>query len=228
QSSSTTTNVTIQWTPREELDHLQELASFSGTPFAWSNSAEYVGRFADLDLGAEVPFSSTSKFFRVASPSLHIVNQPRGQSADFLDNVVLSVTATGTPPIRYLWTLNGSVLPGQTNSTLGVSLNSYANFGAYQASVFNNQDSLLSRAAVLRLIGNETVLSDSFNGRQLFTSNSVSIHGTTFSATGEAAEPLHAGVPGGRSVWLTWRSPVSGIVTFDTIGSGFDTLLAAY
>jgi Subtilase family/Domain of unknown function DUF11 len=44
----------------------------------------------------------------------------------------------------------------------------------------------------------------------------------------EAGEPNHAGNAGGRSVWATWTAPASGLMTFDTHGSTFDTLLAVY
>ncbi|MBX7245348.1 MAG: hypothetical protein K1X53_07600 [Candidatus Sumerlaeaceae bacterium] len=51
---------------------------------------------------------------------------------------------------------------------------------------------------------------------------------TTICTTKETGEPNHAGNAGGHSVWYKWTSPTNGKVTFDTIGSNFDTLLAAY
>src|SRR5204863_56106 len=51
---------------------------------------------------------------------------------------------------------------------------------------------------------------------------------TNVDATRESGEPNHAGVPGGRSVWFTWTAQASGSVTVDTVGSAFDTMLAAY
>ena len=47
-------------------------------------------------------------------------------------------------------------------------------------------------------------------------------------ATRQSGEPRHAGRTGGTSVWYRWTAPRAGFVTFDTQGSGFDTLLAAY
>lgn len=44
----------------------------------------------------------------------------------------------------------------------------------------------------------------------------------------EDSEPDHAGNSGGSSVWLEWQAPADGIYTFDSFGSDFDTLLAAY
>ena len=52
--------------------------------------------------------------------------------------------------------------------------------------------------------------------------------GDSAAATKESGEPAHAGLPGGRSVWWTWTAPADGDVIIDTLGSAFDTLLAAY
>ena len=56
----------------------------------------------------------------------------------------------------------------------------------------------------------------------------LSVFGSTFNASKEAAEPQHAGNPGGRSVWYSWTPGESGEVTVDTCNAGFDTLLAVY
>ena len=54
--------------------------------------------------------------------------------------------------------------------------------------------------------------------------------GNSTGATKESGEPVmlpgNAGGAGGRSVWFRWTSPVNGSATFDTEGSGFDTILA--
>jgi len=50
----------------------------------------------------------------------------------------------------------------------------------------------------------------------------------TGNATKEIDEPDHAGNPGGHSLWYCWTAPTNLPVTFDTSGSGFDTLLAIY
>jgi hypothetical protein len=47
-------------------------------------------------------------------------------------------------------------------------------------------------------------------------------------ATKEAGEQNHAGKGGGKSMWISWTAPSSGIVSFSTEGSSFDTLLAVY
>src|SRR5256885_1644644 len=47
-------------------------------------------------------------------------------------------------------------------------------------------------------------------------------------ASREIGEPLITGDDGGASVWYSWTAPSNGIVTLDTIGSDFDTLLGVY
>ena len=52
--------------------------------------------------------------------------------------------------------------------------------------------------------------------------------GTNVNATKEAGEPNHGGNAGGKSVWYSWTAPSSGVVSIDTHGSSFDTLLGLY
>jgi uncharacterized repeat protein (TIGR01451 family) len=57
---------------------------------------------------------------------------------------------------------------------------------------------------------------------------SGSVSGTSLFATTETGEPAHAGAPAGHSVWWTWTAPADGQASFQTSGSGFDTVLGAY
>ena len=52
--------------------------------------------------------------------------------------------------------------------------------------------------------------------------------GSTRNATRQEGEPLHAGVQGDGSVWLSWTAPANGRLRLDTCDSEFDTLLAVY
>lgn len=73
-----------------------------------------------------------------------------------------------------------------------------------------------------------TDLTDLFTNRQTVTNDSGAITGSNTLATLETDEPKHGGKVGGHSVWVTWRAPADGIVTIDTAGSSFDTLLGVY
>lgn len=102
---------------------------------------------------------------------------------------------------------------------------------------------------VARLTGNGIPITDSRNGittprldllgavgainNQLanavaLSGQSGAVYGNNASADLESGEPLKAGNPGGKSVWWTWQAPLTGPVSWDTAGSNFDTLQAAY
>ena len=52
--------------------------------------------------------------------------------------------------------------------------------------------------------------------------------GTNFGASKEPGEPAHANKSGTASVWWKWTSSVSRMITIDTRGSNFNTVLAVY
>lgn len=62
-------------------------------------------------------------------------------------------------------------------------------------------------------------ISRGYNGSQIFN---------TASATHDPNEPLHCGVAGGASYWFAYDAPADGVVSLDSVGSNFDTVLAVY
>jgi len=52
--------------------------------------------------------------------------------------------------------------------------------------------------------------------------------GDNTSATAEPGEPAHGGVPAVHSVWYRWTAPDTGLFSFTTAGSSFDTTLGVY
>jgi hypothetical protein len=71
-------------------------------------------------------------------------------------------------------------------------------------------------------------LSDFFNTCASLSGPAGSYSDNNTYATKELGEPDHAGNPGGKSLWYCWTAPTNDPVTFDTLGSTFDTLLAVY
>ena len=69
---------------------------------------------------------------------------------------------------------------------------------------------------------------DAFASSQAMTGASGSVVTTTAGATRETGEPEHFSSTGRASVWFTWTAPSSGTVRMNTLGSAFDTMLAAY
>jgi ribosomal 30S subunit maturation factor RimM len=71
-------------------------------------------------------------------------------------------------------------------------------------------------------------VNDNFANATTVTGSSVSVTGLNVNATAETGEPNHAGNAAGHSVWWNWTAPANGVVTIDTEGSDFDTVLAVY
>jgi hypothetical protein len=67
---------------------------------------------------------------------------------------------------------------------------------------------------------------DNFANRIALTGSRANATGSNRGATSEVGEPAQSGVT--NSVWWTWRAPTTGIYTFDTIGSRFDTYLSLF
>lgn len=81
----------------------------------------------------------------------------------------------------------------------------------------------INLAAALDFPGN-----DDFIAALTLVGTSGSVNGSNVLATVESGEPSHAGASPVRSVWWTWTAPTGGDAVFETTGSGFDTVLAAY
>jgi len=60
------------------------------------------------------------------------------------------------------------------------------------------------------------------------TARILRTEGFNCDADKEPGEPNIAGNAGGKSVWWQWRATLSGLVTIQTAGSSFDTLLGVY
>jgi len=70
--------------------------------------------------------------------------------------------------------------------------------------------------------------SDQPEDRQVLTDDAGIIEGSNVGASVQPGEPLHGGKRGGHSMWISWKAPKTGVVTFNTEGSTFDTLLSVY
>ena len=80
-------------------------------------------------------------------------------------------------------------------------------------------------------------INDAFSSALAISGDRGSDAASNVGATKEADEPMHAGSPGGASIWYRWTAPVSGRFTFDSSSDGlystegectFDTLLGIY
>jgi hypothetical protein len=171
--------------------------------------------------------TSTSVALTVLTPPF-IITQPKSQDARINDTVTFIAEAGGTQPLSYQWLRNGVLIPGETKNTLTIEGVQPQDGGSYRVVVANAAGAVQSEIALLRVDGPFRFLSDKFGDAEIFKEPAALFRSSNREASIEPGEPLHADKPGGKSVWFAWKPDESGIVTFRTRGSHFDTLLAAY
>lgn len=140
----------------------------------------------------------------------------------------LQGTTNGTPPVSYQWFRQGVPLAGQTTAVLRVTNARIADSGRYRLWASNLAGVARSAPAVVVLETNRISAPDAYAGRLALQGERGTVTADNYKATREPGEPNHPDVPSGNSVWFVWQPPGPGRVTFDTTGSTFDTLLAAY
>lgn len=197
-------------------------------------------------------------FANATSPPPVIVNVPQDRAVLEGEDVVLTVDMETTPELRLQWRFNGAsfgaegptlVIPdfqndnvgrytlridlgdvrfetapvelqinsdGQTNALARDKLIDALNFGLRPD---DDDDGLFRAAGGLIVAAAAAGVSRGHNGSQVFN---------TAYATPDPDEPRHCGLAGGASYWFAYSAPADGTVTLDTIGSSFDTVLAAY
>jgi alpha-tubulin suppressor-like RCC1 family protein len=78
-----------------------------------------------------------------------ISQQPIGQVAPAMTNILLIVSAWGAPPLSYQWLKNGTNLPGATDSLLAITDSTRRDSGIYAVAVSNSGGTTLSSNAQL-------------------------------------------------------------------------------
>jgi hypothetical protein len=82
-------------------------------------------------------------------PSLGVTIQPPSQDVLEGSSVTFTANATGAPPFAYQWFFNTNLLPGETNSTLGLNNVQTNQSGNYTVTVSNQTGTATSAPAVL-------------------------------------------------------------------------------
>jgi subtilisin len=154
-----------------------------------------------------------------------------------------TVTNTGTETIDFSasesvsWASispqSGTLEPGNSR-VLTISIDSEANnltAGNYVTVISltntTNGQGSISKSLNMTVTGTAAA-NDKFSDGILLEHSSGSTLGSNENASKESGESEHGEVSGGRSVWWRWIAPATGEVTFDTVGSNFDTTLGAY
>jgi hypothetical protein len=83
-----------------------------------------------------------------------ITAQPVGQIVPIGESATFSVTATGTAPLNYQWSENGTAIPGAngasyTTPAVALGAGGSATIGSFQVTVSNSVNSVVSSAATL-------------------------------------------------------------------------------
>lgn len=86
-----------------------------------------------------------------------ITIQPRSRFVPQGKDVMLHVRAAGDPPLSYQWLHDGITIPGATNSSLALVIQSAAEAGGYQAVVTNEHGSTTSETALMTLLPPKTM-----------------------------------------------------------------------
>ena len=86
-----------------------------------------------------------------------ITTQPTSQSVTASNSVTFSVVTTGTAPLTYQWSKNGTAIPGATAASLTFSSAAASDAGSYTVVVTNALGTVTSAAAVLTIYTPPTI-----------------------------------------------------------------------
>src|SRR5581483_8261454 len=211
---------------------------FNGHPIPGANAATFTlshpaedadaGSYSVVVSGAGLSVTSAPALLAVIDPPKFSV-QPAGQTVAPGANVTLAPLASGVGPFTWQWLLNGTAIPGATNRDYFIQAAQALQSGNYQVVVGNSAASTVS--AVAPVVVQATTIpftNDDFAGRASFNPLFGPITESNTLATSQSGEPLHDGLPGGKSLWFAWRPNFTGTVSLTTEGIDFDTLLAVY
>ena len=157
-----------------------------------------------------------------------ITTQPQAQTVNLDDSVTFTVVVTGDAPLSFQWQKNGGNITGETGESLTIASAQASDRGSYGVVVENPGGAVTSDSVDLTVIiptANSGTTAGS--GDTLDTSSGSIDLGSNLSGAGQIAR-RNAPPSVGEDRWFAWRSPGSGIVTFDTAGSTFDTVLTIY
>jgi len=81
-----------------------------------------------------------------------ITQQPISQMASMQTNILLTLAASGAPPLSYQWLKNGTDLPGATDALLAITNSTRHDSGIYAVAVSNPGGTTLSSNARVRVV----------------------------------------------------------------------------
>ena len=179
--------------------------------------------------------TGSQRFYRLCAASVNlspcqppiVLSQPLKVEVPAGTNVSLNVVVDGDGPFTYAWRKNQRSANG-TNATLTLTNVTRETGGGYDVLICNGCECIFSCPIQLIVGGTNVALADNFVNRPIFTTASAQLNTSNVVATTEAGEPVNPAGTYGRTVWLQWTAPASGIAVFDTKGSALGTAVAVY
>jgi M6 family metalloprotease-like protein len=160
-----------------------------------------------------------------------IVTQPLNTSVAAGATATLTPFVSGSPAPTFQWRKSGTNITGATLSSLTLANVQTTDAGGYDVVITNALGTVTSNAAQLTVnpAGGAAPSNDNFTGAWILSGYGGVATTTNVGATGETGEPTHLTTSGtASSVWFRWTAPATGSATFDTLGSGPDTVMAIY
>lgn len=157
-----------------------------------------------------------------------IVSFPSDQAVAPGASLSLEAVVTGDEPLLYQWLRNARPIPGANSDTLVIDNFNARQAGRYELVVRNRAGNARSPQITIELDIPSVVAGDNFADRVSLGGESGQVKVSTINATREPGEPQHANKRGSHSVWFSFVATAQGLVTLNTIGANFDTLLAVY
>ena len=118
----------------------------NGNPISGATSSSYIisnvqpanaGTYTVTVSNGISPNATSNGAALTVNVSPSITAQPKSQTVMTYASVTFSVTATGTAPLSYQWSLNGTAISGATSSSYTISNVQAANAGTYTVLVSN-------------------------------------------------------------------------------------------
>jgi len=242
EGSSVSTSLAI-YIPRENLDssveNLSPISIVAGEEGAQSSAtilasvgqqymirvSGYQGEEGNLVLSYPPPSGTIANGLPYFTTRL-----PETSTSGFQNTLELFVAVEGGGPFTYQWFFNEEAIAGANEPLLSIPAATSANSGDYYVAVANDVGEIRSEITNVFIrspgIGSPN---DEFSNATELNRFVGSVTGNNSLAMGQFGEPDHADSGGEiNSLWYEWVAPIAGTVKFNTLGSGFDTILAAY
>lgn len=204
-------------------DHFTNAANIPGVTAGLSASTD----LASLEPGEPnhaAVASLASIWYRWTAPSnMPVTLSTEGSGFDTLLAVYTGTALNALTPI----VSNHDLAPGKTNSRVTFNATSGTTYRIAVAGLqFPGAPGIGQKGSVQLHLNPAS--NDHFTNAIPLTGNTGTATGSNLGATRQTGEPSHAATTSTNSIWYTWTATNTTSLTFDTIGSTFDTLLAIY